>query len=373
MSDGDGSDGSGRSRRNGQGRPSAITVDGLSDYLRCPRRYEFAHVTGLEADDESPTEARVDLVRRAICDALRAGKTDPGALEAVARDRLGARWADHDERFHSLAQRRHERRVLEATIDAYVDAAGADHARGLEALRAEAPEGTLVGPNRRVSSTVRLPELEAGDAATSDGAGGTTDPETATVSATVDYVYASGSELVGVRLVPTLSRLGPLRYRSSWEGDVAALFAEHFDPAADRFEPGPVAALFETAVVLDGLRTVCDRLGLEGRTVRYLQIPLAERSRTSINWVRGTVETSLEPVDVTDVFVDHHAFGMTHERRNPAVRERLARVVRRIVAERFDPTEPAERWERVTEEVCPTCEYTVCCGEYVAEEVRFDG
>ncbi|MFC6716837.1 hypothetical protein ACFQGT_16710 [Natrialbaceae archaeon GCM10025810] len=352
-------------RTTASGSAPAITVDGLATYLRCPRRYEFAHVHGLEGKDESPTEARVDLVRRAICDALRTGETGADALEEAARDRLGTLWADHDERFHSLAQRRHERRVLEATVSAYVEAAGADHASGLEALRADAPGGTHVGPNRRVSSTIRLPE--------NDGGGPDLGPEAVTIDASIDYAYANGSELVGVRLEPTLAGLGPIRYRSSWEGAVEELFDEHFDPADDRFEPGPVAALFETSVVLDGLRTLRDRLDLEGRTCRYLRIPLAERSRTSINWVRGTVETSLEPVDVTDAFVDHHAFGMTHERRNPAVRERLARVVRRIVAERFDPTEPAGRWDRVSDRACPNCEYTVCCGEYVAEEVRFDG
>lgn len=333
----------------------SLTAAGLRTYLHCPRRYEFAHVNDLEgADDgdESGVADRIALLRAAICDALRHGETDPDTLEQLARDRLGTRWAEYDERFHSAAQRRHERQALEATLAAYVERVGTDHAAGITRLDAEAAHGELIGPELSLSSTIAglEPSVEIG--------------------ATVDYVTGDESSLIGVRFVPTLASLGWLRYRSDWEGDVADRFTDHFDDESDVFEPGPVGALLETAVVLDGLRDLRDRLGLADRTCRYLQIPLADRSGMTVNWVRDAVETSLEVADLTDVYVDHHTFGMTHDHRNATVDDRLAAVVADLRSHSFDPT---DQWDRIAEHACPDCAYTVCCQDYIATEVRFDG
>jgi len=333
-------------------RNDALTVDGLRTYLHCPRRYELAYVHDLEGSDDDTVVDRIALLRATICDALRHGETDPDALESVAHDRLATRWADYDEPFHSVAQRRHERRVLEATLAAYVERVGVDHAAGVERLDAETARGELIGPELPLSSTVSM-----------------SDPAVE-IDATVDYVYGDGSSLVGVRFVPTLAPLGWLRYRSDWEGDVAERFIDHFDDESNVFEPGPVGALFETAVVLDGLRNLRDRLGLGERTCRYVQIPLADRSGVTVNWVQETVETTLEIADLTEVYVDHHTFGMTHDHRNTTVDDRLAAVVADLRSGPFDPT---ERWDQIATHACPDCEYTVCCQEYVAEEVRFDG
>ncbi|MFA9417070.1 hypothetical protein [Natrinema sp. HArc-T2] len=340
-------------------RGDSLTVDGLRTYLHCPRRYELAHVHGLEGSDDDTVDDRIALLRAAICDGLRSGETNRDPLEEAARDRLGTRWSDYDERFHSHAQRRHERQALEATLAAYVTQVGTDHAAGIERLDAGAARGELIGPGLALSSTVSLPEPNAAG-----------DADVVTIDATVDYVYGDGSSLVGVRFVPTLAPLGPLRYRSDWEGDVATLFTDHFDDESDVFEPDPVSALLETAVVLDGLRTLRDRLQLGDQTCRYLQIPLADRSGLTVNWVRDAVETSLEVADLTDVYVDHHTFGMTHEHRNETVDSRLAAVVADLRSGAFDP---ADRWNRITTNACPDCDYTVCCQEYISEEVRFDG
>ncbi|WP_455447870.1 hypothetical protein [Natrinema thermotolerans] len=333
-----------------------LSVEGLRTGLRCPRQYEFAHVHELEGEPAAGDD-RVDLLRTALCDALRSADADREALESVAADRLATLWADHDERFHSATQRRHERRVLEATAAAYVEAVGIDHAAGIERLEAEATGGELVGPGLPLSSTLELsePSLET---------------DAVRIDATVDYVTGDGSSLVGVRFVPTVAPLGLLRYRSDWEGDVAALFTDHFDPESAAFDPAPVGALLETAVVLDGLRGLRDRLGLGDRTCRYVQIPLADRSGTAVNWVRDDVETSLEIVDLTDGYVDHHTFGMTHEHRNETVDDRLAAVATELVSGPYDPT---ARWAAIEDHACPTCEYTVCCQDYIAREVGFDG
>ncbi|SDJ36258.1 PD-(D/E)XK nuclease family protein [Natronorubrum texcoconense] len=336
----------------------SLDVDGLETYLHCPRRYEFAHVDGLEGSDDGTTiDDRIALLRTAICDALRRGETGREAFADAAGERLEALWADHDERFHSRTQRRHERRVLEATLEAYVETVGVDHAEGVERLTAESTDGELVGPDLPLSSTVSLPATE-------------TDTESVTIDASVDYVYADGRSIVGVQFVPTLRSLGLLRYRSDWERGIAERFTDHFDPDAGVFDPSFVASLFETAVVIDGLRTRCQQLGLEDRTCRYVQIPLADRSGTAINWVRETVETSLETKDLTDGYIDHHTYGMTHEHRNRTVDDRLADVVSEIAGDAFDPT---DRWDDISSDACPDCGYTVCCQDYIAEEVRFDG
>jgi len=340
-------------------RGDSLTVGGLRTYLHCPRRYEFAHLHDLEMSDDDTVADRIGLLRAAICDALRHGETDPDALEQVARDRLATRWDEYDERFHSVAQRRHERRVLEATLTAYVTKVGTDHAAGISQLDATAARDELIGPELALSRTVSLPEPNAAG-----------DADAVPIDATVDYVSGDGSSLVGVRFVPTLASLGWLRYRSDWEGDVADRFTDHFDDESDVFEPGPVGALLETAVVLDGLRGLRDRLGLEDRTCRYLQIPLADRSGLTVNWVRDAVETGLEVADLTEVYVDHHTFGMTHEHRNETVDSRLAAVVADLCSGSFDP---ADSWDRIAEHACPDCEYTVCCQDHIATEVRFDG
>ncbi|QLK27504.1 PD-(D/E)XK nuclease family protein [Natrinema zhouii] len=335
----------------------ALSVDGLRTALHCPRRYEFAHVHGLEGSEDDVVDDRVSLLRSALCDALRSGETEREALETAASDRLSTLWNDHDERFHSRTQRRHERRVLEATLAAYAERVGADHAAGIARLDAEAARGELIGPGLPLSGTSELSTQAV-------------EPDAVTIDATVDYVYGDGSSIVGVRFVPTLAPLGRLRYRSDWTGDVEELFTEHFDADSTTFEPAPVGALFETAVVLDGLRALRDRLELGDRTCRYVQIPLADRSGTAVNWVRETVETSLEIVDLTDVYIDHHTFGMTHEHRNETVDDRLAAVAASLLSGPFDPS---DRWDRIADNSCPDCEYTVCCQEYIAEEVRFDG
>ena len=326
-----------------------IPVEGLETYLQCPRRYEFAHVQGLEADEDRPETRRIEPVRGAICDALRA---EPGDLERAAIDRLEERWADHDERFHSVEQRRHERRALEAAVTAYVEAVGTRHAEGVETVR-DRTDGAVVGPELPLSAAFAVP-----------------DGDSVEVTATIDYCYADGSSLVGVRFVPTTARLGLLRYRSDWEGDVASLFVDHFDPDADRFEPTAVAALFETAVVLEGIRELRDRLGLDSRTCRYVQVPLVDRSAVRVDWVRGTVEADVDPVDLTDVYVDQQTFRRTHQHRNDTVDARLARTLSALLAGEFDP---GSRWDRIVDSVCPRCAYAICCEELLATEVSFGG
>ncbi|AXR78441.1 PD-(D/E)XK nuclease family protein [Natrarchaeobaculum sulfurireducens] len=351
----------------------AIPIEAVRTWLHCPRRYEFAHVDALEPEpdgDRDSQQARVDVIRRSICTALRRGEDDADTLYEAAVDRLATLWDAHDERFHSRAQRTHERTVLEATLRAYIDEFGADHAAGIRRLEAET-DGEVIGPVLPLARSVSLP---APDGSTADGP--TADDEstarsrTVRIDATVDYVYADGSSIVGVRFVPTLAPLGLVRYRSDWEGDVERLFTDHFDTETDAFDPEPVAALFETSVVLEGLRRLCDRLGLERRTCRYVQLPLADRTATAVNWIRGTVETSLEVADLTDAYVDHHTFGMTLEHRNRSVDDRLARVVARLLDGGYAP---ADRWPQIERNACPDCEYAVCCPEYIASEVRFDG
>ncbi|OVE84715.1 PD-(D/E)XK nuclease family protein [Natronolimnobius baerhuensis] len=344
--------------------PATLSADGLRTYLHCPRRYEFAHVHGFDDSDDDGPDERVALLRRALCTTLeqtaqQTGEIDRETLADRALEALATRWERHDERFHSRAQRRHERQVLEATVEAYVEAVGPTHAAGLRQLLAATdkeadPLADLVGPDLTLSSSVSFGEQLQ---------------ETATLEATVDYVYGDGSSVVGVRFVPSVRPLGFLRYRDDWER-VAESFVDHFDPEMETFDPDPIGALFETSVVLAGLRSLCDRLGLEDRTCRYVQIPLADREHTSVNWVRETVETSLEPVDLTDAYVDHHTFGMTLEHRNTTVDSRLESLASRLVSGAFDPS---DRWDRIASESCPDCAYTACCQEYIAEEVRFDG
>ncbi|MFU8867757.1 PD-(D/E)XK nuclease family protein [Natronococcus sp.] len=333
--------------------PPTLSADGLETYLHCPRRYEFAHVHGLEAEDDDSSRDRVDLLREAICEALRSGATDRERLEAIAAERLSELWAVHDEPFHSRTQRDHERAVLEAVLEAYLEEPGADHAAGIDRLEASASE--LVGPALPLASARSLPA--------EDG------PDRVRIDADVDYVTLEGASLVGVRFVPTLAPLGLLRYRSDWEGDVAALFVDHFD-SGEVFEPRAVGALFETSVVVDGLRRLRDRLGLEAKTCRYVQVPLADRNRTAVNWVQDTVDATVEPTDLTDVYVDHHTYAMTHEHRNETVASRLVDVASDVLAESFDP---APRWDEIATESCPDCGYAVGCQDRLAAEVRFDG
>ncbi|MFP9190990.1 hypothetical protein ACLI4Q_04905 [Natrialbaceae archaeon A-CW1-1] len=334
-----------------------VPIEGIQTYLSCPRQYEYEHVYRLTADDENPETDRLHLLRRAICAALRAG--DVETLEERALEEFETQWDDYAEEVHSPTQRRHERRVLEATIRAYADAVGCDHAKGLYATRATGITGELVGPDLPVTATVSAPRAGGENVVDLD------------IDATIDYAFLEGSSFVGVRFVATPDHLGLARYRDSWEGDIEDAFADHVDPESDRFEPRLVSTLFETATVLEGLRTLRDRLGLEdARTCRYVQIPLLDRGGLSVNWHRDRVETTLEAIDLTDRYLDHDTFGMTLEHRNRTVDGRLKRVA---AAAATGPYETTERWEQIERHACPTCPYTVCCPEYLSSEVSFDG
>jgi len=360
-----------------------LSVDALRTALHCPRQYEFEHVQGLGAEEEpSPADRRCSLIAPAICAGLPGGNdsgleaesesgpetnTDPNTdsdsnadhLESAIRDELRTRWDDPDrdrdrtEWFHSHAQRDHERRVLEATVRSYVETVGTAHANGIRTLEAELGSEP-VGPGLSLQSSRWRSD------------------QGVTLEATVDYVTLNEStdHLTAVRFVPTTAPLGLLRYRPRWEGDVQACFEDHFDPDEERFEPAVVASLIETAVVLDGLRERRDQWGLADRHCRYVQIPVADRSSTSVNWIRNRVETSIEPVDLTSVYADDHTVARTFQHRNATVERQVGSVLKALEADGF---EPGERWETISSQVCGDCAYTVCCQDFLAHEVRFDG
>ncbi len=357
-----------------------LSVDALQTALHCPRQYEFEHVQGLAAEREpSPADRRCALLGPAICAGLR-GDSDSGSesepesetdtdsdptadrLEAAIRDELRTRWddpdRDRDQWFHSHAQRDHERRVLEATVESYVESVGTAHATGIRTLT-DAIGSKPVGPGLSLPSSRWRSD------------------QGVTLEATVDYVTLGGIDgsndhLTAVRFVPTTAPLGLLRYRPRWEGDVQACFEDHFDPDEERFEPAVVASLLETAVVLDGLRERRDQWGLPDRHCRYVQIPVADRSSTSVNWIRNRVETTIEPVDLTSVYADDHTVGRTFQHRNATVERRIGAVLEGLETDGFEPR-ATERWEAIRTHVCGDCAYTVCCQDYLAEEVRFDG
>lgn len=391
-----------------------LTVAELETALHCPRRYAFVHLDELETSDErrgGGPATRVELLSRAIAAALRSDAVAKAELLAVATDRLESLWSGHDGGYHSSAQRRHVRAVLESTLEAYLEQFGVEHASGCRQLvdaverterdRSVDPAPDLIGPDRPLAATVSAPldsvgsldSLDSPDPATdsepseradtseprnsSDSQsapdardGPTSQPDTIRIDATVDYVTTDGTDLVGVRFVPTASSLGPIRYRSRWDDDLLKLVEEHLEPDDEAFHPGPVAALFETAVVLEGLRGLRDRLGLPDRPCRYVQIPVADRWNSSVDWISGSVETTLEAVDLTDVYVDERDYAMAHERRNRAVDDRVAEFAATVLTGDHDPR---ERWPSIERHACPDCSYAVCCPEYVASEVRFDG
>ncbi|ARS91422.1 PD-(D/E)XK nuclease family protein [Natrarchaeobaculum aegyptiacum] len=367
-----------------------VTVAELETALHCPRRYAFAYVDDLEASDDHAGEnggptARADLLARAITTALRSGEPEAEELLAVASDRLESLWSGHEGSYHSSAQRRHVRAVLESTLEAYVDQFGVDHARGCRRLleTIERPDDDrehelateLIGPDRPLAASVQessaVPETER--TRTADGGDGESAREQSArirIDATVDYVTTDGTDLVGVRFVPSASPLGPLRYRSSWDDELLQLVDDHLEKDNEAFDPGPVAALFETSVVLEGLRGLRDRLGLPDRPCRYVQLPVADRWNSSTDWISGSVETTLEAVDLTDVYVDERDYAMDHVHRNRAVDDRLTEFAAGVCSGDHDPT---DRWRSIEPNACPECAYAVCCPEYVASEVRFDG
>ena len=347
-----------------------LTVDGLKTYLACPRRFQFEHGQVLRTDEETPQADRLDLLRGAICGALRAGDVDTLADRILERFRT--RWEDYGEGFHSRTQRDHERRVLEAAIRAYVEAVGRDHADALYTTRSTGVDGELVGPRLPLTVPISIGRSDDGTNRSSADSPPESDSSTITLRSSVDYVFFEGSTVVGVSFVATSRHLGLLRYADEWEGDVEAAFTDHVDDG-DGFEPRLVATLCETAAVLEGLRRLRDRLELdEGRTCRYLQVPLLDRDQLSINHLQGDVQTSLEAIDLTDPYLDHQTFGMTLEHRNDRVDGYLRSVAMGATSGPYEPGS-GDRWDAISRSVCPRCPYAVCCPEYVSEEVAFDG
>ncbi len=340
-------------------RTEPIHIDDVRTYVHCPRRYQYAVVDGVTDDTVAPRQARFEAVRTALRAAIRAGPV--AGLEERAVERLTAAWNRHTEDLHSPAQRAHERRVLEATIRAYAEAVGADHVRQLCETRTGGVGGELVGKDLRVWTMI------GASSATDEAQRG----PACRLETPLDYAFVENSTLVGVRFIPTPAPLSTLRYEPSWEGRIETAFDEHVDPDTDRFEPDLVATLLETSAVIDGLRRFRDRHDLETvRTCRYMQIPLFDSRAVTVNRIRDEVTTSVNPVDLTTSYLDHHTFGMTLEHRNAVVDRHLQAVLTAIVDGRYDPT---DRWDRRKDETCPSCGYTVCCVDHITSEVRFDG
>ncbi len=195
------------------------------------------------------------------------------------------------------------------------------------------------------------------------------DPHPIEIEAEVDYVFRDGSSLVAARFVPTLARSASSGIDPGGRATSPASSSITSTARATSTTPppSPRCSRRRSSSTVSGVR---DRLDLGGKTCRYVQIPLADRSRTSVNWVRESVETSLEIADLTDVYVDQHTYGLTHEHRNETVDGRLAAIVERIGAGEFDPT---DRWDHVRRTACPDCGYAVCCQDHIASEVQFDG
>ncbi|MFP8890017.1 hypothetical protein ACLI4U_09610 [Natrialbaceae archaeon A-CW2] len=356
------------------GQPT-LTVEGMGAYLECPRKFQFAHERSLRSPPDDTAVDRLELLRTAICDGFRwAATTDDGATddpEQLIRhiqNRFRTLWEGHTERFHSAVQRRHEHRVMEATLEAYVDHCGAEHLEGIASLSTQSTARELIGPTLPVATTVQighnLPEEASEEESALD------QHSTARLTAEIDYATVEGSTLVGVKLVPTPAHLGLLRYRNRWDGDVEQAFLDHFDSETETFDPGLVSSLFEISVVLGGLRTLRDQANLDSvRTCRYVQVPLVDRQNRTINRFRDQISVELESIDLTDRYLDHHTFGLTHEHRNRTVDDRLQTVARRAIDDEYEPVP----WELIRRESCSECPYTVCCSDYIEAEVRFDG
>ncbi len=324
-----------------------LPIEGGRAYLHCPRRFQFAHIDDLDPD-ERVQDDRLGLLRRALCEALRHGSS----LAARARSSLAKDWTEQQLGLHSTAQRAHERRRLEAVVGAYVEAVGGAHAEALSATRAGGVKGELVGPDLPLEATF----------------------ESVTITAPVDYAFRSGSTLTGVRFLASPATLGSLRYDDEWDGQVARRFTEHTDQDSDQTHPEFVGHLLETAAVLEGLRALRDHLELESvRTCRYVVIPLLDRSATTVDWMSETVETTVEPVDLTDRYIDHHTFARTHEHRNRAVDRYLRAIVADAVDGPYDPrTSPSTDWAHIEAEACPECPFAICCGDRLESEVGID-
>ncbi|MCU4753042.1 PD-(D/E)XK nuclease family protein [Halobacteria archaeon AArc-curdl1] len=353
------------------GQPT-LTVDGLAAYLECPRKFQFAHERSLRTPPDDTAVDRLELLRIAICDGLRwaattddAAPDDPEQLIRRMQDRLRTLWEGHSERFHSAVQRRHERRVMEATIEAYVDHCGIDHLEGITSLSTQSTARELIGPTLPVATTVQI-----GHNVPDEEQSAPDHRSTARLTAEIDYATVDGSTIVGVKLLPTPAHLGLLRYRNRWDGDVEQEFRDHFDSESETFDPGLVSSLFEISVVLGGLRTLRDQLNLDSvRTCRYVQVPLLDRQDRTVNRFRDQISVDIESIDLTDRYLDHHTFGLTHEHRNRTVDDRLQTIAGRAIDAEYEPVP----WELIRRESCSDCPYSVCCSDYIEGEVRFDG
>jgi hypothetical protein len=311
---------------------NVLTVQELTTYLLCPRKFEFEHVTELTGDNLEERGRFQQLLRKTICSGYseaRSNGVNPrdGALEALD---IAWEWYAEMVDLHSSEQESTEKTRAEAGIDAYFDAVGTAHLKQIN--QAAAISGSpVVGPDIRL--TAKINGVKVG-----------TD---------VDYIIAADSRIVAVRLTDTL-----WGSRVPWENktEIAKNHLERGD-----YKPKQVGTVLSARITEEAL----SQYGSDGTGAELMYL--------------SVVETTFETADGCDAEIDYRRMGRYLTDTRETIDEAIAWVIDSIEDETYTPEvvfDEQDHWDgsfrQVVENTCGDCQYAAGCEEIISQEVMFD-
>lgn len=309
-----------------------LTAQELTTYLLCPRKYEFKHVTGLTGDNRQERNRFQQLLRKAICtgfsEAL-SNDVDPRVEALKALDEAWDLYADVVN-LHSSEQEFTEKTRAEAGIEAYFDVIGTAHLEQIE--QAAAIRGSaVVGPDITLTATINGYEVRTN----------------------VDYIIATDSQIVGVRLTDTLWGC-----RVPWENKTQ-IAESHFERGD--YKPEQVGTVLSARITEEALNEY--RADGGGAELMYLSV----------------MESTFESADGCVAEIDYRRMGRYLSDTRETIDGGIAWMCENILNESYDPVEvftEQDYWDgsfrQVLENTCQNCSHAAGCEEAVSREVMFD-
>ncbi len=309
-----------------------FTAEELTTYLLCPRKYQFEHVSGLTGDTRQKWERFRQLLRKAICTGYSEAQSNDADPRDAALDALDMAWELYADALdlHSSEQESTEKTRAEAGIEAYFDAVGTAHLEQIE--QAAAICGSpVVGPDITLTAEINGNE----------------------VGADVDYIMATDSQIVGVRLTDTLWGC-----RVPWENKTE--IAKNHLRRGD-YMPEQVGTVLSARITEEAL----SQYGSDGSEAELMYL--------------SVMETTYESAEGCHAEIDHRRMGRYLSETRAIVDEAIAWMGENIADEMYSPEDVFDEqthWDgsfrQVVENTCEDCSHAVGCQEAIRRGVMFD-
>lgn len=302
------------------GTEATVSPTRLSEYLYCPRKYDFNYDQSIETPDRSKRYLQQGQALHTTiewtCKDVDTG-TDPTTIHEAALEYFSEAWEHEVEReeFASDAHYEYFQRLARAGISSYFDPEGGpgiEHAR-----RSVAVERELRCDHKGV------PLHGYADSIVREDGG----------LHVIDYKR----NLRGMLTSGTADRL-----------------AGHLD--GEEHEAKRVKNAMQTAVYLEGVKTT--DLYSEGMDVRFSFYGLLHKTDAQTGPAGYSVTASGHDREMTEIYADHY----------DTIWRLIQGAYEGITTQQYEP----EPWTLIREEACGDCAYQAMCPEYLGAEVRIE-